>query len=307
VTTPAPPPSPALSTPATRLNPGRTVDHCWRCKPFMPAAQGADRAARRLHLLRLHRGHGLCQPRTVAPADHARHPARPDASRCGQRPRRARKRGLRHAARQHPLDLDAIARLRDLPQIVFSDRVHAQEHSLEVHLPFLQRVLDDFKLVPLAVGHAAPQAVAEVLDRLWGGPETLIVISSDLSHFLNYSPPSKLTATLASTSCNSTPTSGPNRPAARFPVNGLLLAAQPARPDAATDPPVQFRRHGGRQKPCRRLRLFSLLVSQTMPELGPTLLTLARNAIAARLRSAAKQQVRSTCPNCTKMPPPSSR
>ena len=66
------------------------------------------------------------------------------------------------------LDLQAIAALADLPQIVFSDRVHADEHSLEVHLPFLQRVLDDFRLVPLAVGHAGPEAVAEVLDRLWG-------------------------------------------------------------------------------------------------------------------------------------------
>ena len=84
------------------------------------------------------------------------------------------------------LDTAALARLTDLPQVVFSDHAHAQEHSLEVHLPFLQRVLDDFTLVPLAVGHATPRDVAEVLDLLWGGPETLIVISSDLSHYHPY-------------------------------------------------------------------------------------------------------------------------
>ena len=71
-----------------------------------------------------------------------------------------------------PLDNAAVARLATLPQIVVSDRAHAEEHSLEVHLPFLQRVLDDFTLVPLAVGHATPEAVAEVLDLLWGGPDT---------------------------------------------------------------------------------------------------------------------------------------
>jgi len=85
-----------------------------------------------------------------------------------------------------PLDRDAIAGLADLPQVVVSDRVHADEHSLEVHLPFLQRVVAEFRLVPLAVGHASPAEVAEVLDRLWGGTDTLIVVSSDLSHYLPY-------------------------------------------------------------------------------------------------------------------------
>jgi AmmeMemoRadiSam system protein B len=85
------------------------------------------------------------------------------------------------------LDIAAIEALKALPQIVVSDPAHALEHSLEVHLPFLQTVLDDFKLVPLAVGHASPDDVAAVLDALWGGPETLIVVSSDLSHYLSYS------------------------------------------------------------------------------------------------------------------------
>lgn len=85
-----------------------------------------------------------------------------------------------------PLDRAALDRLKDLPQVVVSDEAHAFEHALEVQLPFLQQVLDRFTLVPLVVGRASPAAVAEVLERLWGGEETLIVISSDLSHFLPY-------------------------------------------------------------------------------------------------------------------------
>jgi AmmeMemoRadiSam system protein B/AmmeMemoRadiSam system protein A len=86
-----------------------------------------------------------------------------------------------------PLDLAALASLEDLRQVVWTDLPHAQEHSLEVQLPFLQTVLGDgFTLVPLAVGQASPVEVAEVLERLWGGEETLIVISSDLSHYLPY-------------------------------------------------------------------------------------------------------------------------
>jgi AmmeMemoRadiSam system protein B len=84
------------------------------------------------------------------------------------------------------LDTAAIASLRGMPQVVVSDEAHALEHSLEVHLPFLQRTLTSFTLVPLAVGYASPDDVAAVLEKLWGGPETLIVVSSDLSHYLSY-------------------------------------------------------------------------------------------------------------------------
>jgi len=125
-----------------------------------------------------------------------------------------------------PLDLEAIAKLRDLPQIVFSDRVHAQEHSLEVHLPFLQRLLDDFKLVPLAVGEASPQAVAEVLDRLWGGPETLIVISSDLSHFMNYAAAQQVDRNTCQHILQLDAGIHPEQACGAYPINGLLLAAR---------------------------------------------------------------------------------
>lgn len=84
------------------------------------------------------------------------------------------------------LDLAALADLDELPQVVRSDRAHEREHSLEVQLPFLQTQLGSFTLVPLVVGDADAEPVAQVLERLWGGDETLIVISSDLSHYLRY-------------------------------------------------------------------------------------------------------------------------
>jgi hypothetical protein len=84
-----------------------------------------------------------------------------------------------------PLDTAALASLERHGATVF-DAAHRNEHSLEVHLPFLQVLLGSFTLVPIVAGDAEPEAVAEVLDVLWNGPETLIVISSDLSHFLSY-------------------------------------------------------------------------------------------------------------------------
>jgi AmmeMemoRadiSam system protein B len=84
------------------------------------------------------------------------------------------------------IDAAAVEQLKSMPQVVVADDAHALEHSLEVHLPFLQTVLADFKLVPLAVGDASAEEVAAVIDALWGGPETLIVVSSDLSHYLSY-------------------------------------------------------------------------------------------------------------------------
>jgi AmmeMemoRadiSam system protein B/AmmeMemoRadiSam system protein A len=85
-----------------------------------------------------------------------------------------------------PLDVEALRSLADLKQVVRSDPAHAQEHSLEVQLPFLQKMLGEFSLVPLSVGAATSEEVAQVLERLWGGPETLIVISTDLSHYHAY-------------------------------------------------------------------------------------------------------------------------
>jgi AmmeMemoRadiSam system protein B len=85
-----------------------------------------------------------------------------------------------------PLDREAVAQVESLPHVSPSDDAHEPEHSLEVQLPFLQELLGEFTLVPLLVGDAAPEEVARVLAALWGGPETRIVVSSDLSHYQGY-------------------------------------------------------------------------------------------------------------------------
>jgi AmmeMemoRadiSam system protein B len=85
-----------------------------------------------------------------------------------------------------PIDRLGLEKILDLPFVGELDQAHAQEHSLEVHLPFLQVALGEFELIPLVAGDASPEEVGEVLERLWDGPETLIVISSDLSHYHDY-------------------------------------------------------------------------------------------------------------------------
>lgn len=124
------------------------------------------------------------------------------------------------------LDADATRLLADLPQVVVSAAAHAREHSMEVQLPFLQTALGKFKLVPLAVGDATPAEVAEVLETLWGGPETLIVISSDLSHFLPYRDAQAIDQETARRIIS---LSGPithDQACGGTPINGLLLAAK---------------------------------------------------------------------------------
>ena len=124
-----------------------------------------------------------------------------------------------------PVDAEGVAAVTDLPQVVVSDYAHALEHSLEVHLPFLQRVLGEFSLVPLAVGHTTPEAVAEVLDILWGGPETLIVVSSDLSHFLPYRVAQQVDDNTCRHILSLDSHIHPEQACGAFPMNGLLLAA----------------------------------------------------------------------------------
>ena len=75
------------------------------------------------------------------------------------------------------IDAEAVGKVLDLPGMQVSDEAHADEHSLEVHLPFLQTVLDDFSLVPIVVGTCPAHEVEAVLKVLWGGDETLIVVS----------------------------------------------------------------------------------------------------------------------------------
>lgn len=125
-----------------------------------------------------------------------------------------------------PIDTDAVEVLRPLGQVVLSPAAHAMEHSLEVQLPFLQTVLSHFTLVPLVVGDATPGEVAEVLELLWGGPETLIVISSDLSHFLTYRGAQEIDRETAQTILALDSSLSSTQACGGRPINGLLLAAQ---------------------------------------------------------------------------------
>ncbi|RMD78353.1 MAG: AmmeMemoRadiSam system protein B [Gammaproteobacteria bacterium] len=126
-----------------------------------------------------------------------------------------------------PVDAEGAALAARLPQVRRLEQAHAFEHSLEVHLPFLQELLGPFALVPLVVGDAEPEAVAEVLEALWGGEETLIVVSSDLSHYLDYESARRLDALTARAIQELRPEAvGPHQACGRHPINGLLVAAR---------------------------------------------------------------------------------
>ncbi len=84
------------------------------------------------------------------------------------------------------IDTGACRELLRLPQVRVLDEAHAEEHSLEVHLPFLRAVLEDFLLIPVVVGDADPDDVSELIEAFWDQQDTLVVVSSDLSHFLDY-------------------------------------------------------------------------------------------------------------------------
>ncbi|MEJ2107267.1 MAG: AmmeMemoRadiSam system protein B [Acidiferrobacteraceae bacterium] len=126
-----------------------------------------------------------------------------------------------------PVDADAVEALRSLPQVSERADVHAQEHSLEVQLPFLQQVLGEFSLVPLVVGDASAEEVAEVLQVLWGGDETLIVVSSDLSHYHEYGVAQRMDrSTSAAIESLRYEDIGYEQACGRAPISGLLLEAR---------------------------------------------------------------------------------
>jgi MEMO1 family protein len=124
------------------------------------------------------------------------------------------------------LDREAIAAIRHLPQVCISDDAHAHEHSLEVHLPFLQQALAGFTLVPLAVGEASAEQVAEVLGLLWGDARTLIVVSSDLSHYLPYAQARMIDEETARMVLRMAAQLNHEQACGATPLNGLLLEAR---------------------------------------------------------------------------------
>jgi AmmeMemoRadiSam system protein B/AmmeMemoRadiSam system protein A len=134
------------------------------------------------------------------------------------------------AAFQTPLglvavDQQAIDAIAGMPQVVTSARVHQHEHALEVQLPFIQEVLGDVRVLPLAVGDATLEEVAEVLEALWGGPETIIVVSSDLSHYHPYDTARRIDTETVQKMLRGECDIGHRQACGATPVNGLLLSA----------------------------------------------------------------------------------
>ncbi|HEX2047926.1 MAG TPA: AmmeMemoRadiSam system protein B [Acidimicrobiales bacterium] len=126
-----------------------------------------------------------------------------------------------------PVDTSTRDALVDAGLVTVRDDAHASEHSLEVHLPFLQVCLGDVSVLPLAVGQVDPVRVAEVLDRAWGGEETLIVVSTDLSHYLDHATAARLDRRTAEAVVARRPDRlGPYDACGLVPLQGLLLAAE---------------------------------------------------------------------------------
>ncbi|WIM06180.1 MAG: AmmeMemoRadiSam system protein B [Candidatus Nitricoxidivorans perseverans] len=125
-----------------------------------------------------------------------------------------------------PLDRAAIESALRLPQVGVGEVAHAWEHSLEVQLPFLQAALGDFNLVPFVVGAASNDEVAEVLNLLWGGPETLIVISSDLSHYHPYAEARQIDRSTVDDILHLRTLADHEQACGATPVNGLIEIAR---------------------------------------------------------------------------------
>ena len=133
-----------------------------------------------------------------------------------------------------PVDAGGCAALVDAGLAVVSDRAHAAEHSIEVQLPFVQVALGEVQVLPLVVGQVPASTVADVLDAVWGGPETLIVVSTDLSHYHDHRTATELDRRTAAAILARTPEAlGRGDACGVFPLRGLLTAA--SRHDLAVD------------------------------------------------------------------------
>ncbi|MDP2132451.1 MAG: AmmeMemoRadiSam system protein B [Sulfuritalea sp.] len=183
-----------------------------------------------------------------------------------------------------PLDRAALDGLADLPQVVASDAAHAQEHSLEVQLPFLQTVLGEFYLVPLAVGQTGAAEVAQVIARLWGGPETLIVISSDLSHFHGYAEAQKIDHATADHILALEQLTSFDQACGALPINGLLAVARQRGLRIERIAQCNSGDTAGDKSRVVGYASFALYEADAAAtDIGPALLVRARNAIATRL------------------------
>ncbi|MDD5578084.1 MAG: AmmeMemoRadiSam system protein B [Methylobacter sp.] len=125
------------------------------------------------------------------------------------------------------VDQEALQAVAQLPFVEFLEQAHTHEHSLEVHLPFLQEMLDDFKIIPIVAGEATAEQVSQIINMLWGGEETLIVISSDLSHYHDYRTAQQLDkSTSAAIEQLQYEQLAVNSACGKVPVSGLLRLAR---------------------------------------------------------------------------------
>ena len=124
------------------------------------------------------------------------------------------------------VDADSVATACRLPHVAINAAAHASEHSLEVQLPFLQRLFTDFSIVPFVVGQTGDLAVAAVMEALWGGDETLLVVSSDLSHYLPYADARALDRDTADAIRRREPLRRFEQACGALPINALLEVAR---------------------------------------------------------------------------------
>jgi AmmeMemoRadiSam system protein B/AmmeMemoRadiSam system protein A len=189
------------------------------------------------------------------------------------------------------LDQAALASARELPQVVASDLAHLQEHALEVQLPFLQRQLGEFLLAPFAVGDATVAEVAQVIERLWGGPETLIVISTDLSHYHPYATACEIDRATVTRIASFATDLDHREACGATPLNGFLAAAGERRLSIRLLAACNSGDTAGGKGQVVGYSSFALHepgAELSLDEAGKTLLAIARAAIEAKLFGAAQ-------------------
>ena len=194
---------------------------------------------------------------------------------------------------QVPIDREALATLADLPQVVASDAAHALEHSLEVQLPLLQGTLGSFSLVPFAVGMADVAEVAQVLERLWGGRETLIVISTDLSHYHEYARAKQIDGNTISRIASFATDLNHDEACGATPLNGLLSVAKKRGLSLRLLAACNSGDTAGGRDRVVGYSSFGLYegAEPSLDQAGRTLLALARNAIEKDLFAEQELQV----------------
>jgi MEMO1 family protein len=210
------------------------------------------------------------------------------------------------------LDTDAIAQLRQIPTVGTLEAAYAREHALEVHVPFLQHVLgSDFRLVPLVAGEAPAEALATVLNTIWGGPETRFVISTDLSHYLDYAAAKDVDQrTAEAIERLDYALLGPTHACGCVPTRGILLSAKQRRMAVER---LDLRNSGDTAGPRDRVVGYGawalyepVAVSETIDveraaveAVGPMLLQAARGAIEIGFNTGRPPQVSAS----TALPP----